>query len=63
MKKQKNLFFSRETLKDLKLDEKQMTKVFGGEDPILEITDGSHTKTIKYDRFTTYTESTYVRSR
>ncbi len=60
MKNQKKFFFSNENLKDLKMSEKQMTKIFGGLTSI-DAGDGTHTKTINYDRFTTYTESTYVR--
>lgn len=58
MKNQKKFFFSNNNLKDLKMSEKQMEKIFGG---VADLSDGTHTKTINYDRFTTYTESTYVR--
>ncbi len=61
MKNQKKFFFSKENLNELKLTEKQMTKVFGGISEITDPGDGTHTKTINYDRYTTYTESTYVR--
>jgi hypothetical protein len=53
MKKSKNFFFNQESIKKLKLDENQMKTVFGG---LAE----THTKTIKYDRYTTYSESTHV---
>ena len=62
MKNQKKFFFNKENLKELKLNEKQMANVFGGStDSILDSGDGTHTKTINYDRYTVYTESTYVR--
>lgn len=54
MKKTKNFFFNQETIEKLKLDKNQMKSVFGG------LTE-THTKTITYDRYTNYSESTYVR--
>jgi len=58
MNKEKKFFFKQENLKDLQLDESQMGKVFGGTQ---EISDGTHTRTINYDRYTTYSESTFVK--
>ncbi len=60
MKSEKKYFFTNENVKDLKMSKKQMTKTFGG-DPSLDFSDGTHIRTIKYDRYITYTESTYVR--